>query len=76
MSVKLRQIRNSFVLPIPNTIHPKATEFNVFQGVDGTIIYQPVVPNPFHNKAFTKTHKFTQSEKFYRKLIGHELPIH
>lgn len=74
MSVKIRKVGNSNTLTVPNNIKPIAHEFDVFQGRDGVIVYVPKHHNPFHDEAFIKSHDLKQTEEFWGKLIGREIP--
>lgn len=48
MSVKLRKVGSSKVLTVPNEIDAKLnTEYDVFKGRDGSIIFTPKQRNPF-----------------------------
>ncbi|KRK93404.1 hypothetical protein [Companilactobacillus futsaii] len=41
MSVKVKAINGEQVITIPSTIHPMATEYEMYQGYDGTIVCLP-----------------------------------
>lgn len=48
MVVKARQQGNSTVLTIPKSIKvPSNTEFNVYQDLNGNIVYEPVVKDNY-----------------------------
>lgn len=56
-SVKLRKVGSSNVLTVPSNIKPRETEFDVFYGRNGAIVYTPKTINPFTDEKFIQTHK-------------------
>ncbi len=56
-SVKLRKVGTSNVLTVPSSIKPRETEFDVFYGRNGAIVYTPKTKNPFTDENFLKTHQ-------------------
>lgn len=73
MSVKLRKVGHSITLTVPNNIKPMATEYDVYQGRDGQIVYTPKQKNIFLDDDFAATHDFTQKEAI-GGLVKNELP--
>ena len=72
MSVKIRKVGNSYVVPIPTNIKVPDTEIDVFQGMDDSIIFVPKEPNPFLDEKFINSHDFTQDELIGGELVGKE----
>jgi antitoxin component of MazEF toxin-antitoxin module len=64
MTVKIRKVGNSNVLTVPNSININNTEFDVFEGIDGAIVFTPHQPNPFKDNEFVANHKMPQTEAF------------
>ncbi|MDN6665169.1 MAG: hypothetical protein L0L78_08050 [Tetragenococcus koreensis] len=63
MSVKLRKVGSSHVLTVPNKFEvTENTEFDVFQGRDGSIIYTPKRNNPFEGNWYN--HDLQQESVF------------
>ncbi|MCT0021448.1 antitoxin of toxin-antitoxin stability system [Weissella cibaria] len=60
--VRLRKIGTSNVLTVPSYITPKDTEFDVFSGRNGAIIYTPRTSNPFLDEHYVATHEGTIAE--------------
>ncbi|KRM27392.1 hypothetical protein FC91_GL002601 [Schleiferilactobacillus harbinensis DSM 16991] len=74
MTVKIRKVGNSNTLTVPNTIQPQATEYDVYQGRDGVIVFVPKHQNPFRDEEYINTHDLTQTEEIGGTLIGREIP--
>lgn len=47
MTVKLRKVGNSRVLTVPKNIPISGSEFDVFSGRNGSIVFMPKEENPF-----------------------------
>lgn len=58
MIVKIRKVGASDLLPIPQKIKKVSTEYRVFSGRDGAIIYLPKQHNPFKDDSYTAKHLF------------------
>ncbi|MDR0899240.1 MAG: antitoxin of toxin-antitoxin stability system [Lactobacillaceae bacterium] len=56
-SVKIRKVGSSNVLTVPSSINPKSTEFYVFEGEDGGIVYLPKRKNPFEDQKWADEHE-------------------
>lgn len=69
MTVKLRKVGNSNTLTVPSDIKPKFSEFDVYQGRDGQIVFTPKQANPFLDSEFVATHDFTQKEEIEGPFI-------
>ncbi|MBK0040760.1 antitoxin of toxin-antitoxin stability system [Leuconostoc pseudomesenteroides] len=54
--IKIRKVGTSEVLTVPKTIQHTTTEFEVFSGRNGSIVYTPKRANPFHDEKFIKEH--------------------
>ncbi|WP_137625145.1 antitoxin of toxin-antitoxin stability system [Lactiplantibacillus pingfangensis] len=64
MTVRLRRVGQTNLLDLPSQIKPMYSEFTVYQGRDGQIVYTPVQSNPFLDAKFIATHDFTQDDIF------------
>ncbi|MDN6710940.1 MAG: hypothetical protein L0L46_05790 [Tetragenococcus halophilus] len=63
MSVKLRKVGSSHVLTVPKKFKvSENTEFDVFHGRDGSIIYTPKRNNPFEGDWYN--HDLQQESEF------------
>lgn len=58
MSFKIRKVGTSNVLTVPNKVGEVGTEYNVYSGREGAIVYLPAKKNPFTDKRFINQHKF------------------
>lgn len=58
MTVKIRKVGTSDVLTVPQHIKKVSTEYQVFSGRDGAIIYLPKQKNPFKDDKYTEEHLF------------------
>lgn len=58
MSVKIRKVGSSNVLPVPKSINVSDQEYNVYSGRNGVIVYLPKRRNPFEDSEFVKQHRF------------------
>lgn len=56
-TVKLRKVGTSNVLTVPSDITPKDTEFDVFYGRNGAIVYTPRTSNPFLDEKYVSAHE-------------------
>ncbi|QBO37467.1 antitoxin of toxin-antitoxin stability system [Periweissella cryptocerci] len=64
-SVKIRKVGNSSVLTVPQSILPaNVTEFLVYAGEDGKIVYTPIKNNPFNDAELMATLDLKQTEEF------------
>lgn len=72
MSVKIRKVGNYNTLTVPDNIKPVAKEYDVYQGLDGVIVFSPKRKNPFNDDEFIKNHDLSQKEEFGGPLIGKE----
>lgn len=58
MSVKIRKVGTPKVLTVPAAIGEVGTEYEVFSGREGAIVYLPAKQNPFKDQEFIRQHRF------------------
>jgi len=62
-SVKARKVGSSTVLTVPKEIKALYTDYDVFAGTDGAIVYLPKTKNPFTDAKFIETHRHALSDQ-------------
>jgi len=62
-SVKARKVGSSTVLTVPKEIKTQYTDYDVFAGTDGAIVYLPKTKNPFTDAKFIEAHRHALSDQ-------------
>lgn len=72
MIIKTQKLKGTTILTVPSNIET-VSEYDVYEGQEGQIIYTPKGTNPFLDSKFVATHDFSQKEAFAGHEVGSEL---